>query len=99
MPREIKKMNKEKQIFEIKDCIDAVCGADCAYFDIDGFAIANEIYKKGYRKASDVAEKIFAEIEKNMVSIDDIDFNRFRAIGRRTFAEIKKKYSEGEGCL
>ena len=43
-------MNKEKQIIEIKECIDAVYGADCAYFDVDGFAIANEIYNAGYRK-------------------------------------------------
>lgn len=43
-------MSKEKQIIEIKECIDAVYGADCAYFDVDGFAIANEIYNAGYRK-------------------------------------------------
>ena len=43
-------MSKEKQIIEIKECIDAVYGADCAYFDVDGFAIAEEIYNAGYRK-------------------------------------------------
>ena len=43
-------MSKEKQIIEIKECIDSVYGADCAYFDVDGFAIANEIYNAGYRK-------------------------------------------------
>lgn len=46
-------MSKEKQIIEIKECIDSVYGADCAYFDVDGFAIANEIYNAGYRKQSD----------------------------------------------
>jgi hypothetical protein len=40
----------------------------------------------------EVAREIFEEIEKNMVTIDDIDFNRFRAIGRRTFEELKKKH-------
>ena len=45
-------MSKEKQIIEIKECIDAVYGADCAYFDVDGFAIANEVYNTGYRKQS-----------------------------------------------
>lgn len=45
-------MSKEKQIIEIKECIDAVYGADCAYFDVDGFAIAEEIYNAGYRKQS-----------------------------------------------
>lgn len=43
-------MSKEKQIIGIKECIDAVYGADCAYYDVDGFAIANEIYNAGYRK-------------------------------------------------
>ena len=46
-------MSREKQIIEIKECIDAVYGADCAYFDVDGFAIANEIYNAGYRKQSE----------------------------------------------
>jgi hypothetical protein len=46
-------MTKEKQIIEIKECIDAVYGADCAYYDVDGFAIANEIYNVGYRKQSE----------------------------------------------
>lgn len=43
-------MSREKQIIEIKECIDSVYGADCAYFDVDGFAIANKIYDAGYRK-------------------------------------------------
>ena len=46
-------MSREKQIIEIKECIDSVYGADCAYFDVDGFAIANKIYNAGYRKQSD----------------------------------------------
>ena len=54
---------------------------------------AESLYSAGYRNASDVAREIFEEIEKNMVSID---FNRFRAMGRRTFDKLKKKYTEGE---
>ena len=46
-------MSKEKQIIGIKECIDAVYGADCAYYDVDGFAIANEIYNAGYRRQSE----------------------------------------------
>ena len=46
-------MSKVKQIIEIKECIDAVYGADCAYYDVDGFAIANEIYNAGYRRQSE----------------------------------------------
>lgn len=43
-------INKEKQLIEIKECIDNVYGADCAYYDVDGFAIADEVYKAGFRK-------------------------------------------------
>ena len=46
-------ISRERQIVEIKECIDAVYGADCSYFDVDGFAIANEIYNAGYRKQSE----------------------------------------------
>lgn len=54
----------EKQIEEIKDCIDSVYGCDCAYFGVDGLAIADAIYKADYRKQSDTAREIFAEIGK-----------------------------------
>ena len=40
----------KKQIEEIKDCIDSVYGCDCAYFGVDGLAIAAAIYNAGYRK-------------------------------------------------
>ena len=39
---------EEKQIIEIKECIDNVYGVDCAYYNVDGFAIAHEIYQAGY---------------------------------------------------
>ena len=97
-------MNKEKQIEEIKECIDAVYGADCAYFDVDGFAIADEIYNAGYRKASEVAEEIFAEIEELLNSLDRRHMlcgNPKQAWGVRSamteIAELKKKYTEDEG--
>ena len=63
-------MSKEKQIIEIKECIDAVYGADCAYYDVDGFAIANEIYNAGYRKQRVGEWQIKSEIYK---LIDDVD--------------------------
>ena len=43
-------MSREKQIIDIKEGIDSVYGADCAYFDVDGFSFANKIYNAGYRK-------------------------------------------------
>ena len=57
-------MEKQKQIEEIKDCIDSVYGCDCAYFGVDGLAIAAAIYNADYRKQSDTAREIFAEIGK-----------------------------------
>lgn len=53
----------EKQIEEIKDCIDGVYGCDCAYFGVDGLAIADAIYKAGYRKQEwiSVEERLPAE--------------------------------------
>lgn len=54
----------EKQIEEIKDCIDSVYGCDCAYFGVDGLAIAAAIYNACYRKQSDTAREIFAGIGK-----------------------------------
>jgi hypothetical protein len=53
----------EKQIEEIKDCIDSVYGCDCAYFGVDGLAIAEAIYNEGYRKQEwiSVEERLPAE--------------------------------------
>jgi hypothetical protein len=42
--------NRAKQIEEIKDAIDSVYGCDCAYYGVDGFAIAEALYNAGYRK-------------------------------------------------
>ena len=81
-------MSREKQIEDMARIIDDNHG-----FIVSSVETAEALYTAGYRKASDVAREIFEEIEKNMVSID---FNRFRAMGRRTFAKLKKKYTEGE---
>ena len=51
--------------------------------------VADYLISKGYRKASEVAREIFAEIER--VCIDT-----FGNFNHRVFAELKKKY-ESEG--
>lgn len=38
------------EILEIKDCIDSVYGADCAYYGVDGIGIATVLYEDGWRK-------------------------------------------------
>lgn len=98
-------MNKQKSIFEIKECIDAVCGADCAYFDIDGFAIANEIYKANYRKASEVAKEIFEEIDNALhdMAVEYANaghpeyFAVCEMVHHKVIRPTEKKYTEGEG--
>ena len=57
-------MKKQKQIEEIKDWIDSMYGCDCAYYGVDGLMIAEGLYNAGYRKQSDTAQEIFAEIGK-----------------------------------
>ena len=42
-----------KQIEKIKDCIDSVYGSDCAYYGVDGLAIAAALYKAGCRFQSE----------------------------------------------
>ena len=44
---------RDKQIEEIKDHIDSIYGCDCAYYGVDGIAIATELYNAGYRKQSE----------------------------------------------
>ena len=60
--------------------------------------LANILYNAGYRKASDVAEEIFAEVKKALdISIETEHFkgswfnmNKFM----QSLAELKKKYTE-----
>ena len=99
-------MNRDKQIDEMAKCcpyyskgeccadVTDICDCDlmCHFFG----AFAN-LEMAGYRNASDVAREIFEEIEKNMVILGDSNLSAyFRAIGAKKFAELKKKYTEGE---
>lgn len=36
-------------ILVIKECIDDIYGQDCAYYNVDGFKIAENIYDRGFR--------------------------------------------------
>ena len=81
-------MSKEKQVIEIKECIDAVYGADCAYFDVDGFAIAEEIYNAGYRKQEWISveerlpetdTRVLVYMHENRMSYTKIDTDRIVA--------------------
>jgi hypothetical protein len=72
----------------------------------DIFTDAQYLYAKGYRKASDVAREIFAEIDELLKSQEALSENKrlkdvadwiFHDYLPSQFAELKKKYeSEGE---
>lgn len=88
-------MNKEKQIEEMArdlcECYnsDGSCWQDDKPCDLrcDEYTNAQYLYDKGYRKASDVAEEIFAEIEQ-------IFFDNEVVINITRYNELKKKYTE-----
>lgn len=103
-------MDKEKQIEEIKELADGIyinCPA-CLLEDEAEMIAKYVIENKGYRKASDVAREIFAEIEKmlknryhsNKVSSEDSGIMITVKHSARTsfatalhdIAELKKKY-------
>ena len=88
-------MTPEKQIEDIThDLCEIHCkGMKCATCDTGcEFRIeAEALYNAGYRKASDVAAEIFAEIEKLLI------IDNFRLICNRIdFAELKKKWEVEE---
>lgn len=103
-------MNKEKQIEEMKSIIDK---AEEEYSEIwnewfydhkEGTKIDNEflffaklLYNAGYRKASDVAEEIFAEIDKLLRQHRiEFDMSCVDFYFEKHYAELKKKFTEGK---
>jgi len=71
---------------------DRVNCENCEYKHCTNSAVAEELYNAGYRKSTDVAEEIFAEIERLIAPNGNYlwqwDLNRL--------AELKKKYTESE---
>lgn len=87
--------NRDKQISEMtKDICEIQCnGMKCAVCETgcDCRMQAEALYNAGYRKASEIAEEIFAEIEKICGT------NGFHFICTvEKFKELKKKYTESE---
>ena len=83
-------MSRDKQIEEMaKDLENHTC---MSQFQAE---IASRVlYTAGYRKASEVAEEIFADIEKyNRPPLPECE--PIYIIKSSEFAELKKKYMEG----
>ena len=60
-------MNKEKKIEEMAKAVchlDRTCDECMTSFECKAMLYAKRFYNAGYRKASDVAEEIFAEIDE-----------------------------------
>lgn len=91
-------MSRDKQIEEIKAIILEDCGSDCENCEFHNMGvcydnyIANRLYNAGYRKSTDVAEEIFAEIDKLLA----VDRNGEATFDVRDLAELKKKYVKSE---
>ena len=56
--------------------------------------MAEHLYNAGYRKASELAEEIFAEIEEMVITEKSNDGCAFY-LDKVELAELKKKYTEG----
>lgn len=95
-------MSRDKQIEEIvKDFCPLYqeygsCKRCNSVYDIDGEpcyygCVANLIIDYGYRKSTEVAEEIFAEIEKVVNYSLCVDINDWSA-----YTELKKKYTKSE---
>lgn len=87
--------NEEKQIEEMAKDIHKSpwkLEQDWRGAHINGEELAEYFYNKGYRKASDVAREIFAEIEK-IIEVDKFGEAKFDV---RELYKIEKKY-ESEG--
>lgn len=104
-------MNRDKQIEEMAKNVchlDRTCDECMTSFECKAMVYAKRFYNAGYRKASEVAEEIFAEIEearerwKSVYSPDHFGYGG-SAYGYlesdvdHTIYELKNKYTEGEG--
>ena len=92
-------MSRDNQIEEIVQDVDKAIRANFAWDVLAGGYIvssadniAQELYYKDYRKASDVAEDIFAEIDSIIGLICAMTGLDFIILGK--YAELKKKYTE-----
>jgi hypothetical protein len=84
-------MSREKQIEEMATKM--MIEVNRVGNEISFKNLATALYNAGYRKASDLAEEIFAEIWSNA----DLLYDGYRdivVITEKDFAELKKKYTQ-----
>lgn len=87
-------MNREIEEMA-KDLAYSIVWDDEDIMTVDGYKTALALRGKGYRRATDVAREIFAEIDK--IALMHIDRYGRLLIHSDEYAELRKKYeSEGE---
>jgi hypothetical protein len=90
--KQIEEMAKHCHFYEEGNCLLCEeCIVECD-MDCDLYIFAKMLYNAGYRKSTDVAEEIFAEIEKE-TEIGRI-MNACAIVSLDAIAELKKKYTE-----
>lgn len=99
--KQIEEMAKALTTYEKKLC-DRLPKDKClltsavhAQVSCDYCKIAEFLVNAGYRKASDVAEKIFAEVETSLVIGGFVNGEKYIAIREDDYNHYKKKYTEG----
>lgn len=96
-------MSRDKQLEEMANitCLCNACGiceCDGEPCDLDcseGKAM-ERLYNAGYRKASEVASEIFAEIETSLVIGGFVNGEKYIAIREEDYNHYKKKYTQGK---
>lgn len=92
-------MDREQQIAEMAKVINKSpwkVEQDATGVHINSYEIAEYIYNAGYRKQSEVAREIFAEIEDSMSCFEDDDDGYLLKKCEFKFfmRELKKEYTE-----
>ena len=102
-------MSRDKQIEEMHELSQTIYMSGYGLDWKDSYDIGEQIYNAGYRKSTDVAEEIFAEIERAFFKHYDeqvtyssptLPYHSREAVGFSLnvlfmeIAELKKKYTE-----
>lgn len=92
-------MDREKQIEEKHELSESIYMSGYGLDWKDSDDIAEQLYNAGYRKQSEVAREIFAEIEDSMSCFEDDDDGYLLKKCEFEFfmRELKKEYMEESG--
>lgn len=83
--------DKQTEIEKITDVLDK-----CTYDNKLKDEMALMLYNAGYRKSTDLAEEIFAELDRLMLDGEIGGKYPAKVINPDKYSELKKKYTESE---